>query len=70
MIHAAVFGSFERFIGILAEHYAGAFPLWLSPVQVEVIPVSVINLRNMESKFIRFYYPPISARKSAKHPSL
>jgi threonyl-tRNA synthetase len=40
MIHAAVFGSFERFIGILAEHYAGAFPLWLSPVQVEVIPVS------------------------------
>ena len=40
MIHAAVFGSFERFIGILTEHYAGAFPLWLSPVQVEVIPVS------------------------------
>lgn len=40
MIHAAVFGSFERFIGILSEHYAGAFPLWLSPVQTEVIPVS------------------------------
>jgi len=40
MIHAAVFGSFERFIGILTEHYAGAFPLWLSPVQVEIIPVS------------------------------
>jgi threonyl-tRNA synthetase len=40
MIHAAVFGSLERFIGILTEHYAGAFPLWLSPVQVEVIPVS------------------------------
>jgi threonyl-tRNA synthetase len=40
MIHAAIFGSFERFIGILTEHYAGAFPLWLSPVQVEVIPVS------------------------------
>jgi threonyl-tRNA synthetase len=40
MIHAAVFGSFERFIGILTEHFAGAFPLWLSPVQVEVIPVS------------------------------
>jgi len=40
MIHAAVFGSFERFIGILSEHYAGAFPLWLSPVQAEVIPVS------------------------------
>ena len=40
MIHAAVFGSFERFIGILTENYAGSFPLWLSPVQVEVIPVS------------------------------
>jgi len=40
MIHAAIFGSFERFIGILTEHFAGAFPLWLSPVQVEVIPVS------------------------------
>jgi threonyl-tRNA synthetase len=40
MIHAAVFGSFERFIGILTEHYGGAFPLWLSPLQIEVIPVS------------------------------
>jgi threonyl-tRNA synthetase len=40
MIHAAVFGSFERFIGIITEHFAGAFPTWLSPVQVEIIPVS------------------------------
>lgn len=40
MIHAAIFGAFERFIGIIAEHYAGAFPLWLSPVQVLVIPIS------------------------------
>ena len=40
MIHAAIFGSFERFIGIALEHYAGAFPLWLSPVQVTIIPVS------------------------------
>jgi threonyl-tRNA synthetase len=40
MIHRAILGSFERFIGILTEHYAGAFPLWLSPVQVAVIPVS------------------------------
>ncbi|TSA44400.1 threonine--tRNA ligase, partial [bacterium] len=40
MIHAAIFGSFERFIGILTEHYRGSFPLWLSPVQVEIIPVS------------------------------
>lgn len=40
MLHRAIFGSFERFIGIITEHYAGAFPLWLSPVQVKVIPVS------------------------------
>lgn len=39
MLHRALFGSFERFIGLLIEHYAGAFPLWLSPVQVKVIPV-------------------------------
>jgi threonyl-tRNA synthetase len=39
VIHRALFGSFERFIGILIEHYAGAFPFWLSPVQVRVLPV-------------------------------
>jgi threonyl-tRNA synthetase len=40
MIHRALFGSMERFIGIMLEHYAGALPLWLSPVQVKVIPIS------------------------------
>lgn len=40
MLHRVVFGSMERFIGILIEHYAGKFPLWLSPVQVKVLPVS------------------------------
>ena len=40
MIHRVVLGSFERFIGILIEHYAGAFPMWLSPLQVKVIPVA------------------------------
>lgn len=40
MIHRAPFGSLERFIGILIEHFAGAFPLWLAPVQVAVLPVS------------------------------
>jgi len=39
LIHRAVLGSFERFIGILTEHYGGAFPFWLAPVQVRVIPV-------------------------------
>ncbi len=40
LIHAAIFGSFERFIGIITEHYAGAFPLWLAPIQVGILPVS------------------------------
>jgi len=40
MIHSAKFGSIERFIGVLVEHYAGAFPVWLSPVQVLGIPVA------------------------------
>jgi threonyl-tRNA synthetase len=39
VLHVAIYGSFERFMGVLIEHYAGAFPLWLSPVQVKVIPV-------------------------------
>jgi threonyl-tRNA synthetase len=40
MIHRALFGSVERFFGVLVEHYAGAFPTWLAPVQVKVLPVS------------------------------
>ena len=40
VIHRAIFGSYERFIGIITEHYAGAFPTWLAPVQARVLPVS------------------------------
>jgi threonyl-tRNA synthetase len=40
LVHRTIMGSFERFLGILIENYAGAFPLWLSPIQVEIIPVS------------------------------
>ena len=41
MVHRALFGSLERFIGIITEHYAGAFPTWLSPIQVKIIPVNL-----------------------------
>ena len=41
MVHRALFGSLERFIGIITEHYAGAFPTWLAPVQVRIIPVNM-----------------------------
>jgi threonyl-tRNA synthetase len=44
VVHRALYGSFERFIGILIEHYAGAFPFWLAPVQVRVLPVGEAHL--------------------------
>ncbi len=43
MVHRAIYGSFDRFIGIIIEHFAGAFPFWLSPTQVGVVPVSEKN---------------------------
>jgi threonyl-tRNA synthetase len=43
MIHRAILGSFERFIGVLIEHFAGAFPLWLSPVQVKILPITDVH---------------------------
>jgi threonyl-tRNA synthetase len=39
MVHRALYGSVERFFGMLIEHYAGAFPVWLSPTQVAIIPI-------------------------------
>jgi len=44
MVHRALFGSVERFFGVLIEHYAGAFPLWLAPVQVGIVPISEKHL--------------------------
>lgn len=44
MLHRALFGSFERFIGLLIEHYAGAFPVWLSPVQVKIVSVAETHI--------------------------
>lgn len=44
MIHRAIYGSLDRFFGILVEHFAGAFPTWLAPVQVELIPVAAVHL--------------------------
>ncbi len=44
MVHRALFGSVERFFGVLIEHYAGAFPMWLAPVQVGIVPISEKHL--------------------------
>lgn len=49
MLHRAIFGSIERFLGILIEHYAGAFPLWLAPTQVAIIPIADRHLPDAES---------------------
>ena len=49
MIHRALFGSVERFVGILVEHYAGAFPMWLAPVQATVVPVADRHLEYAEA---------------------
>ena len=49
VIHYAIYGSFERFIGILTEQYAGAFPLWLAPVQVMVVPIADRHIDYAES---------------------
>lgn len=55
MLHRAIFGSIERFLGILIEHYAGALPLWLAPVQVAIVPISDKHLeaaKEFENKLI------------------
>lgn len=55
MIHRAVLGSLERFFGVLIEHYAGDFPLWLSPIQTRVLPVtdSEVCLRDNVQNFTK-----------------
>jgi threonyl-tRNA synthetase len=55
MVHRALFGSVERFFGVLIEHYAGAFPFWLAPVQVGLVPISEKHLeyaRTVEQRLL------------------
>lgn len=73
MIHAAIMGSIERFLSILIEHYAGAFPLWLAPVQIAVLPVSEKHLtyaqkisQIMERSALRVYVYEDNKTLSAK----
>ena len=49
MVHRAILGSMERFLGVLIEHYGGAFPLWLAPVQAVVIPIADRHLEYAEA---------------------
>ncbi len=64
MVHRALFGSVERFFGVLIEHYAGAFPLWLAPVQVGLVPISEKHLDYAQQGQEPSSKPPASASNS------
>jgi threonyl-tRNA synthetase len=73
MVHRALFGSVERFFGVLIEHYAGAFPVWLSPVQVAIIPISERHaeygrklLQQLEAAGIRAHLDERAEKMNAK----
>ena len=79
MIHRALFGSIERFFAVLLEHYAGAFPAWLAPVQVLGVPVAdefaphlAGFVKSLEDEMVRCeidYSDDASGRRSATPPS-
>src|SRR5713101_7922323 len=71
MVHRALYGSIERFFGVLIEHYAGAFPVWLSPVQVAVIPIAErhVEYANKVAAMLRGENPRPS-RAWTGHPSV
>jgi threonyl-tRNA synthetase len=73
MIHRALLGSLERFFGVLIEHYAGAFPVWLSPVQAVLIPIADRHLdyanevvKKLKAKGMRAFVDSRSERMNAK----
>lgn len=70
MIHRAVFGSLDRFLGILIEHYAGAFPLWLAPKQVELINVAEAHAVGVEKLFEEFHDAGIRVEKDLRNEKL
>jgi threonyl-tRNA synthetase len=66
MVHRALFGSIERFMGILTEHYAGAFPTWLAPVQCTVLPVTSEALPHAEGVLAALRAKGIRAEMDAR----
>jgi threonyl-tRNA synthetase len=70
MIHRAILGSLERFSGVLIEHYAGAFPLWLSPEQVRLIPVADRHLGHARELAERFGAAGLRALVDEAHESV
>ncbi len=70
MVHRAIFGSFERFIGILTEHYAGAFPTWLAPVQARVLAISEKHAEYAQTVFARLREARIRAELDDRNEKL
>jgi threonyl-tRNA synthetase len=71
MVHRALYGSIERFFGVLIEHYAGAFPVWLSPVQVVLVPIAErhVEYANKVAAFLRGEIPHVSQQvRDMGHP--
>ncbi|PKM87437.1 MAG: threonine--tRNA ligase [Firmicutes bacterium HGW-Firmicutes-12] len=66
MIHRVAFGSIERFIGILTEHYAGAFPTWLSPVQVKILPITERQLEYAKKLYQELFEAGIRVEVDAR----
>ena len=62
MLHRATFGSYERFLAMIIEHYQGAFPLWLSPVQTVLIPISERHIEYASSIVEKFF---VSIRRAS-----
>lgn len=70
MIHRAVFGSLDRFLGILIEHYAGAFPFWLAPKQVALLSVAQTHKNGVEKLFQEFHAAGIRVEKDLRNEKL
>ncbi len=70
MIHRALYGSIERFFALLVEHYAGAFPLWLSPVQVKILPISEDNLSYADEIYSKIKEAEIRVELNSKSETL
>jgi threonyl-tRNA synthetase len=70
MVHRAILGSLERFIGILIEHYEGKFPLWIAPNQIEIIPVSEHFIEYADKVYDRLVKEGIRVEKNYKNETL
>jgi len=70
MIHRVILGSIERFLGVLIEHYAGAFPVWLAPVQAIILSITDSHISYGESLFETLFEADIRVEKDFRNEKL